>query len=297
VRCCQTKFTFHSQLSSTARHAGVCAWLWPGWPCGVVGCGPFLATPLAYDPRSLPFGGADGMRVRWRCQCPLTTSMLLHSYSLLLPSRRYTRLLSPGTSPTEVTAPTSVTNSAYAGQGGSPQRPPSNVRAHAGAAGGATGGAYSDERVTVPAVEAEVQVTAGRWWHLHDLDGFFRHAYHHYDAKGLCVHIAVIPIHLISITTTTRKDCACTSQLSLSISYQSPLRRERTVRAHRSYPQPSHINQLRIKHSHEREDAQSSFILRLLFSQFRQAVFVIVFFLFFLLLLIFLNRIFSLARL
>jgi len=72
------------------------------------------------------------------------------------------------------------------------------VRAHAGAAG-AGAGAYSDERVTVPAVEAEVQVTAGRWWHLHDLDGFFRHVYHHYDAKGLCVRIAVIPIHLISI--------------------------------------------------------------------------------------------------
>ena len=24
-----------------------------------------------------------------------------------------------------------------------------------------------------------------RWWHLHDIDGFFRHVYHHYDAKGL----------------------------------------------------------------------------------------------------------------
>jgi hypothetical protein len=46
-------------LYSTHRSLGLEATL----PC-VRGCGrgPFLATALAYVPRSLPFGGADGMR-------------------------------------------------------------------------------------------------------------------------------------------------------------------------------------------------------------------------------------------
>lgn len=74
--CCQTQFTFHSPLPSTGRCAAVCAWLWPGWPYGVVGSGPSLVTPLAYDPGSLPLGGVDVMRVRWS---NLTTSDVILS--------------------------------------------------------------------------------------------------------------------------------------------------------------------------------------------------------------------------
>jgi hypothetical protein len=74
--CCQTQITFHSPLPSTRRCAAVCAWLWPGWPYGVVGSGPSLVTPLTYDPGSLPLGGVDVMRVRWS---NLTTSDVILS--------------------------------------------------------------------------------------------------------------------------------------------------------------------------------------------------------------------------